>query len=82
MKKLFLLAILLVLSSCEREEENVGEKNSKKTELFNKTTQNETNSSKTESDTIFVKSVSPAAETFSEDPIDEVDPKDIVPPKR
>ncbi|WP_278380945.1 hypothetical protein [Chryseobacterium arthrosphaerae] len=84
MKKLILLTIMMVsIVSCERDDEKV-DKNlpENKTELFNKITANEKISSTTASDTISVKNVSSDAGTNFEDPISEVDPKDIVPPRR
>lgn len=83
MKKLFLLAVVLTVMSCERDDEKVDKNVTEKTStIFNKTIENEKNSSKTASDTIFVKNVSPAAGFEITDPNGDVDPKDITPPKR
>jgi len=83
MKKLFLLAVVLTAISCERDNEEVKEDIPKKNfKLFNKTIENEETSSKTASDTILVKNISSGAGFEIEDPIEDVDPKDITPPKR
>ncbi|QWA38840.1 hypothetical protein [Chryseobacterium sp. ZHDP1] len=83
MKKLILLAVVLTAVSCERDDEKVGENIPEKTsKIINKTIENEKTSSKTASDTIFVKNISPDAGFEITDPIDDVDPKDITPPRR
>lgn len=78
MKKLFFVAILVVTVACERDETVVKE-NSQNTIKLSKTY--EETLSKTDSDTLRVKNISPAA-GVQEEIIEDVDPKDIVPPRR
>lgn len=81
MKKILLAVILLAVVACERDEEKVEkQKNSKNKVTLLKT--NEKALSKTDStDSIRVQNISPAA-TSLQDETEDVDPKDITPPRR
>ncbi|WP_300685483.1 hypothetical protein [Chryseobacterium sp.] len=79
MKKLLLAILLITVVACERDEEKVEKQENSKNNVTFKN--NEKAYSKTDSDTIRVKNISPASAGF-QDETEDVDPKDIVPPKR